>query len=159
MVDSTAFPQAQEFHLSLRVADLAASTAFYAALFTVSPKDTTPRYSTFLLPDLHLNLVLLVNDSQKPLDTYSLYHLGLGVAGKAQVIAAYHAALAAGAPIVKPPRTTWRGTPLHELWLRDPSGYLIEVYARLTVEELAQMPTDQEPTLLVPSTETSQSAP
>jgi len=108
---------------------------------------------------LHLNLVLLVNDGQNPLDTYSLYHLGLGVAGKTQVIAAYHAALAAGAPIVKPPRTTWRGTPLHELWLRDPSGYLIEVYARLTVEELAQMPTDQEPTLLVPSTETSQSAP
>ncbi|VVE28382.1 VOC family protein [Pandoraea terrigena] len=159
MVDSTAFPQAQEFHLSLRVADLAASTAFYAALFTVSPKDTTPRYSTFLLPELHLNLVLLVNDSQKPLDTYSLYHLGLGVAGKAQVIAAYHAAMAAGAPIVKPPRTTWRGTPLHELWLRDPSGYLIEVYARLTVEELAQMPSDQEPTFLVPGTDTSQSAP
>ncbi|WP_286798524.1 hypothetical protein [Pandoraea sp. 64-18] len=43
MVDSTAFPQAQEFHVSLRVADLAASTAFYTALFTASPKDTTPR--------------------------------------------------------------------------------------------------------------------
>ncbi|ABM38142.1 hypothetical protein Pnap_2840 [Polaromonas naphthalenivorans CJ2] len=96
--------------------------------------------------------VLLVNDSAQPLDTYSLDHLGLGVADKAAVIAAYHAALATGTPIVKPPRTTWRGTPLHELWLRDPAGYLIEVYARLTGEELAQMPPDQEPVFLVPGT-------
>ena len=41
---------------------------------------------------------------------------------------------------------------LHELWLRDPSGYLIEVYARLTDEELKQMPSDQEPVFLVPGT-------
>lgn len=27
-----------------------------------------------------LNLVLLVNDSGKPLDTYSMYHIGLGEA-------------------------------------------------------------------------------
>jgi catechol 2,3-dioxygenase-like lactoylglutathione lyase family enzyme len=152
MTDSTPFPPAQEFHLSLRVADLAASTAFYGAFFNTPPKDTTARYSTFVVPHLHLNLVLLVNDSQQPLDTYSLYHLGLGVADKAQVIAAYHAAIAAGIPIVKPPRTTWCGTPLHELWLRDPSGYLIEVYARLAADELAQMPADQEPTFLVPGT-------
>lgn len=152
MSDSTAFPQAQEFHLSLRVADLAVSTAFYTAFFTVPPKDVTARYSTFVVPHLRLNLVLLVNDSQQPLDTYSLYHLGLGVADKAQVIAAYHAAVAAGTPVVKPPRTTWRGTPLHELWLRDPSGYLIEIYARLTELELAQMPVDQEPTFLLPGT-------
>ena len=71
------------------------------------------------------------------------------MADKAAVIAAYHAALALGAPIVKPPRTTWRGTPLHELWLCDPTGYLIEVYARLTDEELQQMPPDQEPVFLV----------
>jgi hypothetical protein len=57
--------------------------------------------------------------------------------------------VAAGAEIVKPPRTTWRGTPLHELWLRDPSGYLLEVYARLTDAELAQMPADQEPVFLL----------
>lgn len=54
--------------------------------------------------------------------------------------------------IVKPPRTTWRGTPLHWLWLKDPSGYLIEIYARLTPEELTVMPADQEPIFLVPGT-------
>ena len=45
------------------------------------------------------------------------------------------------------------GPALHELWLRDPSGYGIEVYARLTPEELATMPADQEPNYLVPGTE------
>jgi catechol 2,3-dioxygenase-like lactoylglutathione lyase family enzyme len=144
------FPVSHEFHLSVRVADLVKSTAFYTAFFGVPPKDQTARYSTFIVPHLRLNLVLLVNDRGEALDTYSLYHLGLGVAGKDEVIAAYHAAVQAGAEIVKPPRTTWRGTPLHELWLRDPSGYLVEIYARLTEAELAQMPADQEPVFLLP---------
>lgn len=152
MDDATSFPRAQEFHLSLRVAVLAKSTAFYAAILGVDPKDATARYSTFIIPHLNLNLVLLINDRGEPLDTYSLYHLGLGVAGKAEVISAYHAAVSAGATILKPSRTTWRGTPLHELWLRDPSGYLIEIYARLTSEELLEMPTDQEPTFLIAGT-------
>ena len=54
MNESTPFPHAQEFHLSLRVADLAKSTAFYGAILGVGPKDTTARYSTFIVP--HLNL-------------------------------------------------------------------------------------------------------
>lgn len=147
MIDSP-----NEFHLSIRVSNLEESTLFYAAFLGVEPKDRTPRYSTFVVPHLRLNLVLLVNDSGKPLDTYSLYHIGLGVPDKAAVIESYVRAKAMGAEVVKPPRTTWRGTPLHELWLRDPTGYGIEVYARLTPEELTTMPTDQEPTYLVPGT-------
>ncbi|MEL5849765.1 MAG: VOC family protein [Candidatus Igneacidithiobacillus chanchocoensis] len=146
-------PDRQEFHLSFRVADLARSTAFYRDFFGVEPKQQTARFSTFLVPDLRLNLVILVNDREEPLDTYSLYHVGLGVASKEAVIAAYHRAVAAGAEVVKPPRSTWRGTPLHELWLRDPTGYNLEVYARMTEAELAEMPADQEPVFLVPGTE------
>lgn len=142
-----------EFHLSFRVSDLEESTAFYTNFLGVKPKDRTPRFSTFIVPHLRLNLVLLINDSDKPLDTYSLYHIGLGVGDKAAVVESYFRAKANGAQIVKPPRTTWRGTPLHELWLRDPTGYGIEVYARLTSEELAAMPANQEPTYLVPGTE------
>jgi catechol 2,3-dioxygenase-like lactoylglutathione lyase family enzyme len=141
-------PEFREFHISLRVADLDASARFYTDFFGVPPKERTARYATFIVPELALNFVLLVNDKGAPLDTYSLYHLGLGVADKAAVIEAYRRARAGGAEIVKPPRTTWRGTPLHELWLRDPSGYLIEIYARLTAAELATMPPDQEPVLL-----------
>ena len=142
-----------EFHLSFRVSDLEESTAFYINFLGVEPKDRAPRFSTFIVPHLRLNLVLLINDSDKPLDTYSLYHIGLGVGDKAAVVESYFRAKANGAQIVKPPRTTWRGTPLHELWLRDPTGYAIEVYARLTSEELAAMPANQEPTYLVPGTE------
>ncbi|ODU58269.1 MAG: glyoxalase [Comamonadaceae bacterium SCN 68-20] len=145
-------PKPVEFHLGFRVTDLERSTAFYVALLGVEPKDRTPRFSTFVVPTLCLNLVLLVNDRDAPLDTYSLYHLGLGVADKVAVVESYHRAVAHGASVVKPPRTTWRGTPLHELWLRDPTGYGIEVYARLTPEELAAMPADQEPVFLVPGT-------
>ena len=143
----------QEFHISIRVAELVASTDFYMQFLGVEPKDRTARYSTFIVPHLRLNLVLLVNDKGEALDTYSLYHLGLGVPNRAAVVESYHRAKAAGAKIVKPPRTTWRGTPLHELWLRDPTGYNLEVYARLTPEELAEMPTDQEASYLVPGTQ------
>lgn len=145
-------PAPTEFHLSLRVADLDASTRFYADFLGAEAKDRTARFSTFVVPALHLNLVLLVNDRGQPLDTYSLYHLGLGVADKAAVIESYHRALALGVTVDKPPRTTWRGTPLHELWLRDPNGYGIEVYARLTAEELAAMPADRNAVYLVPGT-------
>ncbi|MEY3210808.1 MAG: hypothetical protein RIT28_1289, partial [Pseudomonadota bacterium] len=37
---------------------------------------------------------------------------------------------------------------LHELWLTDPGGNLVEVYARLTEEELAQRPESLEPVVL-----------
>jgi catechol 2,3-dioxygenase-like lactoylglutathione lyase family enzyme len=60
---SPLFPVAHEFHMSLRVADLAASTAFYTSFLGSALKYTTARYSTFTVPHLHLNLVLLVNDS------------------------------------------------------------------------------------------------
>lgn len=45
--------------------------------------------------------------------------------------------------IEKLPSTTWNGTPLHQVWLKDPDGNLVEVYARLTAEELAEMPSDK----------------
>ncbi|MDZ7865963.1 VOC family protein [Acidovorax sp.] len=141
-----------EFHLSIRVADLDASIAFYSALLGSPPKDRTARFATFLSTALRLNLVLVVNDSGQPLDTYSLYHLGLGLLDRESVIESYHNALAQGWEVIKPPRTTWHGTPLHELWLRDPTGYQIELYARLTPDELAQMPQDKRAVFLVSGT-------
>ena len=144
-------PAGMEFHGSLRVSDLAASTRFYAWLLDIWPKEWTHRYSTFIRPDLGLNFVLVVSDG-KDLHHDTLYHLGIAVADKAGVIDAYTRAIAFGAHVEKPPRTTWRGTPLHELWLTDPDGTLIEIYARLTPEELARKPADEEPDYLVPGT-------
>lgn len=145
--DHRAGPVGAEFHASIRVSDLAKSTAFYAWLLGGWPKEWTHRYATFVRPELNLNFVLLVADG-KELHHDTLYHLGIGVPTRAAVIEAYHRAIAAGVAIEKPPRTTWKGTPLHELWLTDPDGTLVEIYARLTPQELAEMPADQQPVFL-----------
>lgn len=144
-------PVATEFHASLRVVDLPRSVAFYAWLLNAWPREWTHRYATFVRPELGLNFVLMVADGNA-LHHDTLYHLGIALSDRAAVIDTYHRARSFGAEVVKPPRTTWRGTPLHELWLEDPDGTLIEIYARLTPAELAEMPADQAPLFLVPGT-------
>ena len=140
-------PRPEEFHVSMRVKNLAESARFYAWLFGAQPKEWTHRYVTFVRPELHTNFVLLVSDG-KELHKDTLNHLGVAVADKQAVIRTHELATAAGVTVHKPPRTTWRGTPLHELWLEDPSGNLIEVYARLTPEELAAKPDNLDATPL-----------
>jgi len=144
--------QSTEFHGSIRVNDLPRSVRFYAWLLGIEPKEWTHRYAIFLRPDLGLNFVLLVSDG-KVLHRDTLYHLGVAVPDKAAVVDAYHKARVLGAHIEKPPRTTWKGTPLHELWLSDPDGNLVEIYARLTDDELAKKPMDEAPQFLVPAME------
>lgn len=138
-------PAPYEFHASVRVRDLAKSARFYAWLLGAPPREWTHRYATFVRPELGVNFVVVVSDG-KALHHDTLYHLGVAVADKAAVIRAHAQAKAAGHTVTKPPRTTWRGTPLHELWLEDPDGNLVEVYARLTDEELAEKPASLEPT-------------
>ena len=140
-------PIGQELHGSIRVYDLADSAGFYCWLFGVEPKEWTHRYVTFLRPDTKFNFVLVVSDD-KQLNHDTLYHLGMGVSDKEDVVNFYHSAIANGFHIEKKPFTTWRGTPLHEVWFKDPNGTLIEVYARLKSEELALMPEDKKPTPL-----------
>ena len=137
-----------EFHASLRVTDLAAAARFYSWLLDETPKEWTHRYVTFVSERLRTNFVVTVDDGMA-LHHDTLYHLGIDLGTRDAVIDAHRRAEAAGWPIHKPARTTWRGTPLHELWLRDPDGTLIEVYARLTDAELAEMPADKEPVFLV----------
>lgn len=156
LLDLPAGLDSQEFHSSIRVNNLPDSVRFYAWLLNIWPKEWTHRYATFIRPDLNLNFVLLVADG-KTLHQDTLYHLGIGVADRQAVIDAYHRAVAFCAPVEKPPRTTWKGTPLHELWLKDPDGTLIEIYARLTDAELAEKPADELPVFLVPGTATAPS--
>ncbi len=141
-------PDPQEFHASIRVPDLPAAARFYTWLLGVAPKEWTHRYATFVSEALRTSFVILTADG-KELHQDTLYHLGVDVGTKAAVIEAHRRAEAAGWPLHEPARTTWRGTPLHELWLRDPGGNLVEIYARLTDAELAQMPADKEPVFLV----------
>jgi arsenate reductase len=136
-----------EFHASIRVPDLPAAARFYAWLLGVQPKVWTHRYVTFVSEALRSNFVLLVDDD-KQLHQDTLYHLGVELPDSAAVVDAHRRATDAGWIVHKPARTTWRGTPLHELWLKDPGGNLVEVYARLTTAELREMPADQTPTRL-----------
>jgi len=139
--------QPVEFHASIRVPDLPIAARFYSWLLGVEPKEWTHRYVTFVSEALRTNFVILVDDG-KTLHQDTLFHLGIELPDRAAVIDAHHRALAAGWTLHKPARTTWRGTPLHELWLKDPGGNLIEIYARLSDAELAEMPADQEPIVL-----------
>ena len=107
-------PIGEELHGSIRVNDLAKSSCFYTWLLGVEPREWTHRYVTFVRPDTKFNFVLLVSDG-KELHHDTLYHLGMGVATKDKVIEFYHSAVENSFHIEKPPRTTWRGTPLHEL--------------------------------------------
>jgi thioredoxin type arsenate reductase len=141
--------EGREFHTSVRVSDLPRAVAFYAWLLNGWPKEWTHRYATFVRPELKLNFVLVVSDG-KELHHDTLYHLGIEVADRSAVIAAYEWALARGEHVEKPPRTTWKGTPLHELWLKDPDGNLVEIYARLNDGELAFKPADELPVFLIP---------
>ena len=147
LLDVPQGPEPREFHASVRVRNLARSTRFYAWLLGAEPKEWTHRYATFVRPELRTNFVLVVSDG-KELHHDTLYHLGIEVTDKAAVVRAYELAMAAGETVGKRPRTTWRGTPLHELWLEDPDGNLVEVYARLTADELEGKPADLEPTPL-----------
>lgn len=151
LIDLPEGPTGTGFHTSLRVRDLAISTRFYAWLLNTWPKDWTHRYATFIRPDLNLNFVIMVADGAV-LHHDTLYHLGIALPDRDAVVDAYHGAVAMGVHVEKPPRTTWKGTPMHELWLTDPDGTLIEIYARLTPEELAQKPLDQAPSYLVHGT-------
>lgn len=147
LLDRPAGPEPHEFHACVRVKDLAKSARFYAWLLGAEPKAWTHRYATFVVPELRTNFVLVVSDGQE-LHHDTLYHLGVAVADKAAVVRSYELAKAAGLTVNKPPRTTWLGTPLHELWLEDPDGNLVEIYARLTDDELASRPDGLEPTPL-----------
>ncbi len=112
------------------------------------PKEWTLRYATFVRPEPQTNFVLVVSDG-KELHPDTLYPLGTAVADKPVVVRTYELAKSANLTVNKPPRTTWRGTPLHELWPEDPDGNLVEICARLTPDDPAPKPEDLEPTALV----------
>ena len=103
---------------------------------------------TFVSAELRLNFVLLVSNGKELHQNDTLYHFGISLRDKTAVVDAYHRANEAGWHVEKAPHTTWMGTPLHELWLKDLDGNLIELYARLTENEFALRPADAQPVLL-----------
>lgn len=148
VLETNTYLEPEDFHISLRTNNLPSSVSFYTSLLGFPPKEWTHRYAIFYKPEKKVNFVLVVSDG-KTLNKDTLYHTGVGLKDKQAVIEAYYHAKKMNWHIEKLPRTTWRGTPLHELWLKDPDENLVEVYARLTPEELLEMPSDKEPIFLV----------
>jgi catechol-2,3-dioxygenase len=134
----------REFHLTLRVAALEPSTVFYSWLLDVAPKTTSKHHSVIVDPRTSTNLVLIAAGASEG-GSANVHHLGIGCESKHALLQIYRAALELGFDVVEPPQTTWKGTPLHQLWLRDPEGHRVEIYARLTPAELAARPADDRP--------------
>jgi len=147
VLDIAEAPRPAEFHVSMRVTDLARSARFYSWLLGIQPKGVDAPLCDLRAQRAADELRDLVSDG-KELHHDKLAHLGIAVADKDAVIATFHLARSANVTVTKPPHTIWRGTPLHELWLEDPDGNHTEVYARLTDVELASMPADLEPVFL-----------
>ncbi|MEZ4268783.1 MAG: hypothetical protein R3F39_20705 [Myxococcota bacterium] len=85
----------------------------------------------------------------KELHQDTLYHLGVDVGTKARGWSRRGAAGGnRGLAYLQAREDDVERTPLHELWLQDPGGNLVEVYARLTEGELAAMPAGREPVML-----------
>lgn len=138
-----------EFHLTVRVNNLKNSLEFYKWLFDVEPKAVLEgRYATLIVPQLGLNMVM-IQASETPVNQTKVHHLGFAVPDKEAVLRCQDRAKRAGVPVSDEAKTTWRGTAMHQLWLEDPDGTKVEIYSRLTNEELAQAPEDKEPVLLV----------
>lgn len=137
----------REFHITLRVGALERSTGFYAWLLDVPPKTTSKHHSVIVDPKTSTNLVLVAAGATEGGST-NIHHLGIGCETREALLQIYRGAVERGFDVVETPQTTWKGTPLHQLWLRDPEGHRVEIYARLTAEELAARPSDDRPVAL-----------
>jgi len=145
--DVPAGPIPQGFHASLRVPDLAAATRFYTWLLGEAPTTWTHDLVVFLPATLRLNLVLRRVDDPTP-QPDTPHHWGIDVGSREAVIAAQQRAEAAGWAVREPARTTGHGPPRHELWLTDPGGNAIALYAPVTEAESVDKPAHSEPVSL-----------
>lgn len=135
----------KEFHLTVRVNNLKDSLEFYKWLFDVEPKTVLEgRYATLIVPQLGLNMVM-IQARETPVNQSKVHHIGFAVRDRDAVLNCQDRAKRAGVTVSDEAKTTWRGTAMHQLWLEDPDGTKVEIYSRLTDEELAQAPDDKEP--------------
>ena len=136
-VDLSSCLEPEEMHLTLRVRDLEESTRFYSWLLGTAPKTRSSNHTVIVNESSRTNFVLIAVGATQQ-GGANIHHLGIGCASKAKLLEAYRSALDHEFEVEAAPETTWSGTPLHQLWLRDPDGTRVEVYARLTEDELAR---------------------
>jgi len=122
-------------HLSLNVADLERSVAFYAAFFGAPPHKRRPGYANFDLdrPPLKLALEQAPPGAAPaaPGATGPLNHLGVQVEDPADVQAARDRLVAAGLATFDERDVTCCYARQDKVWATDPDGNRWEVYALL----------------------------
>ena len=114
------------FHLSLNVADLAASVAFYRTLFGTEPAKHRPDYAKFEPADPPL--VLSLEPGPKPAGGGALNHLGLRLPDSAALVAVQARLEAAGMPTNREDGVECCYAKQSKFWLTDPDGTLWELY-------------------------------
>ena len=111
--------------LALRVADLDAAVAFYSRLFDTAPAKRRPGYANFAVAEPPLKLVLLEGGGG---ESTRLDHLGVEVAGTAEVTAAAGRLADAGLATRTEEQTTCCYAVQDKVWVTAPGGEPWEVY-------------------------------
>jgi catechol 2,3-dioxygenase-like lactoylglutathione lyase family enzyme len=113
------------FHLSLNVADLRRSVAFYEQLFDLRPAKSHDDYAKFELPDPPVILSLVPHP---PGSGGQLSHLGLRVADEAALQEFRGRIEAAGLRVEEQCGTVCGYARQNKCWLKDPDGNFWEIY-------------------------------
>jgi catechol 2,3-dioxygenase-like lactoylglutathione lyase family enzyme len=118
-----------KLHLSLNVADVARSAAFYEAFLGVPPHKTRPGYANFDLAEPPLKLALYQAPASR--GEGALDHLGLQMPRPEQVQAARQRLKASGLVAFDEGDTVCCYARQDKVWVQDPDGNKWEVYVLL----------------------------
>ena len=113
-------------HLSINVASLERSLAFYKAFFGVPPHKVRPGYANFDLDDPPLKFALNQHPVQSGIGALS--HLGFQVPSPTHLEAAKERLIAAGLATFDETDTTCCYAQQDKVWAHDPDGNAWEIY-------------------------------
>jgi len=115
-----------KMHLSINVANLERSLAFYEAFFGAPPHKIRPGYANFDLDEPPLKFAMNQHPVQPGIGTLS--HLGFQVQSAAHVEAAKERLKAAGLATFDETDTTCCYARQDKVWAHDPDGNAWEIY-------------------------------
>lgn len=115
------------FHTSLFVDDITQTVAFYRVLFGAEPVKHKPDYAKFLPPALDLNISF--HSLPALAEGAGELHLGIEVAGEAELAHTLERLQAAGLSPSTPAHQTCCYARQNKFWVTDPDGHRWEIYA------------------------------
>ena len=119
---NTEFPR---MHVSLYVADIDKTVAFYQSFFGQEPTKVRPGYAKFTLAEPSL-IISFVENKEHVLPHFG--HLGFQVATESEMLERLSAVKAAGLGAMEEIGTNCCYAKQDKFWAMDPDGYRWEVY-------------------------------